>query len=276
MTPVVFIHYGPLLDYLRLAIQQASKQNKVYLITDQDGTTTEATSVLMSDLSGEDKEFSQAYRHLSKNPIDFELRCFTRWGMMKSLMEKESLGRVFYCDSDVMLYTHVDAGFSEYDIAYSTPLEQPPFRWSASGHVSFFSYDRLCELWKYMLNTYVHKTETFSELKSKYKHHLSTGAAGGVCDMTLLYLFSKKVHVSPLCTVVDGSTFDHNINSSENSIKDEYEMKSVTGPYGKMSIKNIKMINGAPFCLNLDMDLDVKFHSLHFQGGAKTLMHHFI
>lgn len=276
MTPVVFIHYGPVPDYLRIAIKQAHKFNQVFLITDQEETNTEATAVLMIELDEEAKAFTRVYHHLSKNPIEFECRCFTRWGMMKALMEKRNIPRVFYCDSDVLLYTAIDGFFSDYDIVYSTPVEQPPFRWSASGHVSIFSYEKLSALWNYMLNTYTHKTETFGELKSKYKHHLSSGAPGGVCDMTLLYLFSQKVEVVSMCSVIDGTTFDHNINSSENSIKDEYEMRQVSSPYGPMIIKNIRMVDGVPIGTNLDMDADVAFNSLHFQGVAKSLMGHFV
>jgi len=277
MTPVVFIHYGPVPEYLRTAIKQAKKYNEVvYLITDQETTITEAIPVLINGIDERAKLFEKVYHHLSKNPIDFECRCFTRWGLMLTLMDKEALSRAFYCDSDVLLYTNVDSALPDSDVAYCIPQHQPDFRWTSSGHVSIFSHAKLDEFWKFLMNTYTHKTETFGELKSKYKHHLATGAPGGVCDMTLLYLFSHKTEVTHMCNVIDGTTFDHNINSSENTIKDEYEMHEVASPQGTISIKSIRMVDGKPIGLNLEMDAEVVFNSLHFQGGAKALMSHFV
>jgi len=276
MTPVVFIHYGAVPEYLRMAIRQAKKFNQdVVLVTDQEVEMDGVTVVAMEDLQQEVQPFIKVYHHLSKNPIDFELKCFLRWGIMKKLMEVNRYDRVFYCDSDVLLYVNVNS-MPETGAAYSTPIEQPEFRWSASAHVSMFTYDVLCDLWRFIMKTYENKTETFFELKSKYKHHLTSGAPGGVCDMTLLYLFSRKHEVTPLCSVIDNTTFDHNINSSENSLKDEYEMREVASPYGTLSIKSVRMVNGIPFCLNLDREEDIKFHSLHFQGAAKSIMSHFI
>jgi hypothetical protein len=276
MIPVVFIHYGVIPDYLKTAIKQAvSRGNKVFLITDDASTLTEAQKVLIDYINEEAEAFSGVYRHLSKNPEEFELRCFQRWGLLKRFMERESLSKVFYCDSDVMLYVNVSAELMDTELSYSVPVEQPPFRWSASAHVSVFSYENLCELWKFMMVVYTEHSEAFKQLKEKYKHHLSSGAPGGVCDMTLLYLFSETKEITPLCQVLDGITFDHNINSSENSIKNEYEMREVAGPYGPMLIKNIKLVNKTPCCFNLDLGQTVKFNSLHFQGGAKTFMHQF-
>lgn len=277
MIPVVFVHYGPVPEYLKLSIAQAAKHNDVVLITDQEKAEVNAKLVQMTGLRTEVDQFEKAYHHLSKNPEEFELRCFTRWGLIKAMMEQDGLKTIFYCDSDVLLYTNVGQFFSsDVEASYSIPEDQPEFRWSASAHVSFFSYEKLKSLWDFMLSTYVHRTETYGQLKSKYKHHLATQSPGGVCDMTLLYLFAQKNDVVPICKVVDGMTFDHNINSSENLLKPEYEMRQVAGPYGPMTIKDIKFLDGSPYCLNLDKDQNVKFNSLHFQGGAKTLMQQFI
>lgn len=276
MTPVVFVHYGTVPEYLKLSIAQAAKNNDVILITDDDSTAVNATKVMIDNVNEEAKKFEGIYHHLSKNPEDFELKCFTRWGLIKSMMEKRGLQSVFYCDSDVLLYTSVGTHFPlDTGVAYSIPVDQPEFRWSASAHVSFFSYENMVLLWQFMLNAYETKGDVFKQLKTKYKHHLVSQLPGGVCDMTLLYLFSQQHKVTPMYIIVDGSTFDHNINSSENSIKGEYEMKQVAGPYGPMLIKSIRFIDDMPFCLNLDEDMDVKFYSLHFQGGAKSLMQQF-
>jgi hypothetical protein len=35
------------------------------------------------------------------------------------------------------------------------------------------------------------------------------------------------------------------------------------------------MVDGVPLCLNLDLDEDIRFNSLHFQGAAKSIMSHF-
>lgn len=276
MIPVVFVHYGPVPEYLKTSIAQAAKYNDVILITDQSNVDVKATLVQIADVAVEAEQFENVYHHLSKNPEEFELRCFTRWGLIKTMMEKSGLKTIFYCDSDVLLYTRIESHFTaDAGIAYSIPEEQPEFRWSASAHVSLFSYEKLSLLWKFMMDAYITKGETFKQLKNKYKHHLVAQLPGGVCDMTLLYLFSKEHEVFPICKVIDGATFDHNINSSENSIKEEYDMRQIASPYGPMTIKNIRFIDGSPYCLNNDEDQEIKFHSLHFQGGAKSIMQQF-
>lgn len=276
MIPVVFVHYGRVPEYLKLSIKQASNKNHVILITDDDSADVEAEKVAIADVDSEAKNFEKFYHHLSKNSEEFEFRCFTRWALIRSMMEKKNITSIFYCDSDVLLFTNIEAYYPmDTGVAYSIPKDQPEFRWSASAHVSFFSFENISIFWQFILNTYETKGEVFKQLKNKYKHHLSSQLPGGVCDMTLLYLFAQENDVTPLCENINGCTFDHNINSSENSFKGEYDMKQVAGPHGPLVIKNIKLIDGKPYCLNLDEGRDIEFLSLHFQGGAKSLMHQF-
>ena len=276
MTPVVFIHYGPVPEYLRLALEQAAQNNRVIFVTDQTFDHHKVETVSLLDLSSNVSDFMSSYHHLSKNPIDFELRCFARWGILKKLMDIKLLPSIFYCDSDVLLYVDVNSLFDKNsNAAYSTPNHQPEFRWSASAHVSYFPYSTLSSLWEFISKTYKDKDATFGELKRKYAHHLSTNKPGGVCDMTLLYLFSSHNKIDNICAVVHGCTFDHNINSSENENANEYLMRPTTQGDQSMMIKDVRLLEGSYVAINEATNHHVKFNSLHFQGQAKMLMNKF-
>ena len=59
-----------------------------------------------------------------------------------------------------------------------------------------------------------------------------------------------------MCSVVDGATYDRNINLS-----DGYEMSG--------SMKRVYACGGLPYCKLLDQGALVRFSTLHFQGTAK-------
>ena len=83
--------------------------------------------------------------------------------------------------------------------------------------------------------------------------------------MTLLHLYAEeyreKFNIANLSTVVDGTSFDDNLNSSENYFKDEYLMQD--------NMKKMRWENDEPLCYNVKSDEWVKFKTLHFQGGLK-------
>ena len=60
--------------------------------------------------------------------------------------------------------------------------------------------------------------------------------------------------------IIDGSTYDHNINAADQ------DFEFING------LKHLKFSEGKIYCKNLHLNKDIKFNSVHCQGGAKPLM----
>lgn len=226
MIPVIFAHEGNQ-DYLRIAIEQARRSgNKVVLLGDYDNLYLPA-DVWSSWEHYKDSTFPEIYRHLSSNHAEFELRCFQRWFAIKRWMKACNIEHIFYCDSDVMLYCDVTQwaeSVGNPDVSYQIPKHQPDYRWSASAHVSLWSLAALEEFCDFMLATYT-RPSGMALLEQKWQWHRAERKSGGICDMTVLYLWSLETEVLNNAKVINGATFDHNINVSENYEVNEYEME---------------------------------------------------
>jgi hypothetical protein len=101
--------------------------------------------------------------------------------------------------------------------------------------------------------------------QEKWDWHRTTGTAGGVCDMTMLYLWAQNRNdVVNFASPLGGGVFDYNINSAENTQSGEYETW-----LGK---KKIVFRDGKPYGRRCEDGAIVRFRSLHFQGAAKSQM----
>ena len=66
--------------------------------------------------------------------------------------------------------------------------------------------------------------------------------------------------VGEMMQIVNGSTYDHNINTPDQG----FSFKN-----GK---KDFILKEGIPYIFNNTLNKEIKFNSLHFQGGAKNLI----
>lgn len=268
MIPVVFIHRGGQ-EYLSTALEQAAIRNGVVLLGDND--TLWRNFDFMAELLVGAKDFDEAYVHMSTNPEPFERFCFHRWFALAEWMRRLRAERVFYCDSDVMLYCDVTEwaeSVGNPDVSYQIPLHQPDCRWTASAHVSLWTLDALEKFCDLITAQY---TTGLGRLEEKWQWHQANGLAGGICDMVLLYFFSLTNEVLNNAKVINGATFDHNINVAENYELDEYEMEA-----GRKRLWLHEDWNDSRPVLGrvvTDNREKVFANALHFQGGpTKELM----
>lgn len=278
MIPVVFIHQGNQ-EYLSIALEQAAIRNGVVLLGDND--TLWRNFDHMADLLAVAKDFDQAYVHMSTNPEPFERFCFHRWFALAEWMRRMRAERAFYCDSDVMLYCDVTEwaeSVGNPDVSLQIPKHQPEYRWAASGHVSLWTLDALSAFCNYIVAIYQESSEL---LEAKWHWHQTESKPGGICDMTLLYLWASDTYRLGLfhpttkivnnAKVINGATFDHNINVAENYELDEYEMEA-----GHKRLWLYEDWNDSRPVLGrvvTDSRERVFANALHFQGGpTKELM----
>ena len=271
--PIVFTHFGKS-NFLELAINQAKFSNpesQIYLLGDD-------TNLYLSDFCNHqqfskysecDTSFKEVYQHFSTNSYEFEYFCFKRWFVLLDFMKTNNLGWICATDSDYMLYGDVSAYLTaqlanhEYTAGYCIP-EQPydSFYWSGSGHVSFISKDFLEDFCAFVIHSY--KCD-FSLLQQKIDYHVKNNILGGICDMTLLYLYYIKNEdaVFNLLIPFNREVFDNNIGYSSNFSQDEY--------YCKNGLKDIEFIANKAHVLSTKNE-KIIFLGLHFQGGAKSKM----
>lgn len=270
--PICFIHSG-FSQHLLLAIRQAKHHNpdsELFLLGDKENQHLDkfCTHVLAKDNSTKIDAFSKVYRHFSTNSFHFEFICFKRWFQLLEFMQQENLDWVCTMDSDFMLYSPAEEYYktrvaTEFEAGFCIPIQDYNLlRWTASGHIAFVSRSFLISFCDFVIETYTYQ---LAFLEGKIKYHRENNIAGGICDMTLLYLYYRNnpERIANLLIPFDGYVFDHNFNSAENLYQSEFEKK---GAY-----KWIILENGKPYGFTTDGN-KVFFHGLHFQGDAKKEM----
>lgn len=269
MIPIIFTHKGNQ-DYVKVAIKQASQWNeRVILLGDTSNMDWDVEHYqIVAFWDGDAERAADYYVHMCSNPHDFELYNVQEFFILREFMRQRELTKIFACDSDVMIYadlTEEERKFGDYLAIYSIPEEQWDYRWSASAHSVYWTFGGLCSFCEFIEKTYT--TEAgLAKLREKWQWHQDSGTGGGICDMTLLYLFYlENAHlIHDICQVRDGVTFDHNIRVGENAEPYEYVM-------GSEESKLVFWVRDRPFGERVNGQ-HVRFATLHFQNGAKPLM----
>jgi hypothetical protein len=263
MIPVILIHNGNS-GYLQYSIKKALERNIVYLIGDTDPSIQDEKFVYVKSsnyITEEYKQFEEIYEHLSTNDYAFEIFCFLRWFIIKEFMLQNKICTSFYIDSDVMLYVNVNDEWKKFDQYDFTLLHRTA---AVSSFITKIGIENFC---KFLLNTYKNKnTYQFEKIASHYTIRKKYGLAGGVCDMTLLDFFHYHADVGggpgkvgEMMTIIDGSTYDHNILAADQYFEfDGY--------------KKVKMINGIPYVFSIKIGKLIRFNSLHFNSHMKVYM----
>lgn len=268
MIPVVFLHLKSANSVNKKVIEQAEKGNKVFLIGDNYTrglvTSPDESFVDINQVIDDDfMEFTRLYDHLSTNPKNVELFCFVRWFAIKKFMEVFEYDRIFYADTDVMVYCDVTEEEKKYEQFDMTLIHR------CCGSTSFISKTAINDFCSFMLDIYRDKEgHSYGELLNKFSNMQKHNKDGGVCDMTLLEMFhyadsagGGPCKVGEMTHVIDNSTFDHNINVDDGGVYDH------NGHH-----KNIIFEDGIPYCFHKKLDRLVKFNALHYQGPAKQLL----
>ena len=192
-------------------------------------------------------------------------------------MRKQQLEKTLYIDSDLLLFENVtnviNKNYDSYDLCSClTQQEYDDFYWSASGHLSLWSRQALEDFCAFILKVYTDKGQT-DNLKRKWQWHLDNNISGGICDMTLIYLFLRetKLKTGNFLSVLDNQfSFDNALKGNLGEFPDEYEMK-YSFLLGNFS-KKISFKNGSPTSYNKLQKKDIVLYSLHYQVEVKRLM----
>lgn len=264
MTPIFIVHKGNQ-KYLELSVRTCEKYHDVHLLGDlsNKGFADKWHNIdeIRSDYI---VQFNSVYKHMSTNPEWFEKMCFYRYIYMYEYAKNNKIYDFFHCDSDIILLQNLDCikhFLTDYLVGVMKPEHQHNYRYTASPHISYWTLDGLKEFIEFFLITYASHIDVLEE---KYNYHVRHNIPGGVCDMTLLFLYSNSSsHVFNLFDLKCVS-LDYNISSLESSC--DSRLKSLFG------LKRIKVINRDLYFL-YDQGEPKIVLCLHMQGRAKKFMH---
>lgn len=265
--PVVFFHLGKN-DYFDSAVKVASKNNNVIHVGDivVENAPNNYEFVDYNLVTQDFDNFMKTYVHMHPRLGLFEHLCFLRWFALRNLMSLKQLTAAFYADSDVAVLENVTKTYEEYkrpEIAYSVPYNEDPYYMVGCGHSSFWSLDGISRVCSYILDSYK-DPKKFDILKDKWRYHQEEKVPGGVCDMTVLYMFSKENEVFLTNKILNSAVFDHCVTISENYFVDEFEM---SGPIKKLIFQDLNF-----YGLPKTGGEPVRFRGIHCQGSSKQLL----
>ncbi|MCM1236228.1 MAG: hypothetical protein NC489_39615 [Ruminococcus flavefaciens] len=277
MVPIVIYHEGRP-SYLRECINQAKKfNNTVILIGDESNRDMNSDDWYNeADLETDEwHEFSEMFCNMSTNPAKFELQCFKRFFMIYALMKRDIISECIHIDSDVLCYydfSMFKTVAGKYVASLDIPQKQDEYRWSAGAITSYWTKEGIASFCNFIIYIYKNKKTLLAEKWNYQKDH---NLPGGICDMTLLYLWSKQQGEATVLNTMkefyNGSNMvviDNNINSVENYTDNKYL-------YNKLfNMKKVTFIDGVPYLHRSD-GTKIQTLVLHFQGGAKKYMKYY-
>jgi len=259
--PFIVVHKGRQ-DYLKSCLSSIQQFNKVYLLGDEENKNLTSNWINMNSLSNNyTNMFDKVYLHLSSNSELFEKICFYRYIAMYEFAKKNNIDEFIHCDSDMLMLhecTMLFDDFENYGAAYFIPHEQSNNRMTASPHLCYWKLDVLEEFIRFFIEQYQIKSRVLIE---KYNYHIQNKIPGGICDMTLLYMFAHNRKDILNLFNIDNYYLNFNVSTNE-SMNCGREYIIFDHKY--------KVINKKLFYKYNDNIVPVAF--LHMQGSAKRFM----
>lgn len=256
--PILTIHNGNQ-EYFKKTFEINSKYNSnIIVLSDKNLEINGIKFYNYSELNvPEIKVFKKEYQHLNTTPVDYEIFCYLRWFIILEFMKKNNLEVIFHIDSDVLMFSNPDTEFEKYKNFEFTLTH----RTTASS--SFFTKAGLENFCEFLIEIYTNKNSyEYKKISSHFYVRQNCGLPGGVCDMTFFhnYDYKKSGQIGEMMYIIDDSTYDHNIND------DDHVWDFENG------LKKFQFIDGFPYCYNKRLKKNIKFNSIHLQGGAKNFV----
>lgn len=262
--------------YLKYCISQAEKfGNEVLLFGDYSNKNWTKKFVNVNEISSKKwDEFVCCFENYSTYPDAWAKGIFKRFFLFREYVLTNNIQYFFVLDSDILLYTNLSElnFWNTIDFAGEIPLRQnlindDGFRWTICAGVSYWTKNSICEFVDFCIYTYKDNKHL---LLRKWNYHKKNNLPGGVCEMSLLYLWLNNSpnirYLNLLNTGINDIQFNLNYMTSENYIDNEYQLFPCLG------VKRIKFKNGLPYLVKKN-NSEILIKNLHFVGNSKLLMH---
>ncbi len=270
VIPVVMFHEGcP--DYLPYSFESVKRTNKrVILLGDEANKHLaeewyDCKELDMSRL----EEFKKVFVNYSTYTEFFAVIVFRRYFLMYELMKKLNIDRLFVAESDTYTardYSSIKSLENAYAMVSIMANQEKNYNWSACCHSSYWTREALDDFLSFCYDTYANKKDLLLE---KWNYHKENNLDGGVCDMTLVYLWAKdNANILNSAQIIEGGTIDQNICDRANFKVGEYKYNELCG-IKKYKIKKDKDGVKRPYLIKSDNTL-VPVYSIHCSGRGKA------
>lgn len=275
IIPVVIFHVGcP--EHLPYSVYSAERWNdRVILLGD------EANRHVAKEWFDADKldltrynEFLKVFENYSTYTDFFAQICFKRYFLYYELMKELDFDRLLVAESDLYNcadYSSIPSLKNAYAMVSTTEGQERDYGWSSCCHCSYWTRAALDDFLNFCQNTFANNKEL---LLKKWDYQKEHKLAGGVCDMTLVYLWSRdNDRVLNSAKIFDGGTIDQNLCDRVNFSEDEYEYNSIAG-IKKYVIQSDASGRKQPYLVKKD-GTKVRVFAIHCSGRAKSAIKEF-
>jgi hypothetical protein len=297
-STVFIVHYGNDKYLLNTILAAKLSTNKVYYIGYQNIETQLLfkNQIIRPNFNKIPylKNFKKVWKHLmpdiNEKQSKFEYLVFAKYFCVLEAANRLKLSDFWIIDSDFILLENLrnlsialkEKGFEG---ALSSPRCENDYYMASSPHCSFWNVHSLKEFILFTIDQYKNNSKI---LMKKYLYHKNRKLGGGVCDMTLLYLWKNKTKRKIYNSVNLSNSkqlIDHNINFTSDlyEVGDFSKRKNKTILKKKLhfvmedflGIKKIRKDKDSFYASRVD-GLKIKVIGLHFQGEAKILIKRFM
>lgn len=267
--PIFYFHKGSSY-YLQYTINQTKKYNPdseiIFLGDDSNEYVKDwgVTHVKYHEYFDMAQMMADSYVHLNNNSPEIELLCMQRWLCCAEYVQKRGIeGPFVLLDSDVLLYCDI----TEYASKYMGNADMSVCgKYCGPGYVIFKDALIAMRLAKGLLSWYIERDKKKKLYFIRKELEKAGNTSNVINDVKLLELVCKeeKFFLHDMTVIIDSQRFDTHIARDEPCF-----------PVGKKGIKNIVMKQGVPYSTNVLDGSQIRFLSLHFQGGHKMRMFQF-
>lgn len=270
IIPVVIFHEGcP--KHLAYSVRSAERHNKrVILLGNGENKHVAREWQDSAELDTARYEaFKKVFVNYSTYSDFFALICFKRYFLYYELMEKLGFDRIIAAESDLYNcadYSSIPSLSQAYAMVSTVAEQDKDYGWSSCCHCSYWTKEALKDFLDFCYDTYGNNRALLEE---KWEYHQKNRQAGGVCDMTLAYLWSRdKQNVLNSAKIIDGGTIDQNLCDPANFLPGEYKYSSLF-KIKKYIFKRDKAGNKQPY-LEMRGGALVKVYAIHCSGRGKS------
>lgn len=284
MNYPVFIHHEGNQPYLHACLEQACLTNEnVILIGDvsnKDSTVSCPQHLhicsIDDQLSGMRFDtFMQYYEHMTFYDIHWCKQFFKRLFFIEAYLQEHKYPGFFMLDSDILCYCNLsDLDFVERcDAAFCIPQQTyEELRWVANLGVSFYTAEALTDMLNFFIDEFKNNK---AELMVKWEKHLREKLPGGICEMSLAYLWTYRTkfrveNIAKLQGAEEKWCINNSLLRTQGYYENEYKMDKLSG------ILKLRFVNKndvkVPELFNENIGMWIPAKTLHFHGASKRLM----
>lgn len=182
------------------------------------------------------EEFKSVFVNMSDYKESWTLSCFKAYFAYEEYMKRHGIEECMILDSDVLIYHTftTEDEYSKKDAALLVPLSQKmddvPFDndmdWVAAGIVGYFKCSAMTAFCDYLIDMFRNHQDV---MEKKWELHKKYKIDGGICDMTLMYLWykSNEDNIYNLLNEKAPLYFDENLADVRGFMPGKYGLKKV-------------------------------------------------